>query len=80
MRYICSDQRLLENTGMNARKCQIGVSTFAEACWKIMDKLGLNYELAGNENGKERFASISDMYNHCVQAKWVTSIIKSQPN
>lgn len=76
--YICSDQSLLESSDIDPRRCQIGASTFADACWKIVDKLVPDYSLTKDEQGKERFDNIADVYIHCVQAKLLVSLLEAR--
>lgn len=78
--HVCSDRELLARVGRDTLKCRIGVSAFADGCWEMLDKLEPNYELAGREDDDEHTTAISDVFIHCMQAKWVTAAVKLQPD
>ncbi len=67
--YICSDQRMLNSNNVGVERCVIGVATFADSCWALIDKLVSDYELPATEQGEESYGSISDVFIVCVQAK-----------
>ena len=73
--WICSDEVILENTGIESSECPREVSRFADGCWHMLDKLDFDYELAQNKAGRKRFCAIGNVYNHCVEAEiWITKM------
>ncbi len=78
VKYVCSEPALLENDEILPGWCQIGVSTAADACWTMIDKLVPDYRVTGSEQATERYSNITDVFIHCVQAKVLLTLIRSR--
>jgi hypothetical protein len=75
---ICSNSTLLELAKIESSSCENRLSNYSASCWKELDRLKLDYELAKDESSQEMFIAISLAYESCLRASLLYRIVHEQ--
>ena len=75
---ICSNSTLLELSNIDQSSCETRLLNFSSVCWNQLDGLGLNYELAKDDTGKELFIAISIAYESCVRSELLRKTVREK--
>ncbi|HNP64951.1 MAG TPA: hypothetical protein PKH39_13525 [Woeseiaceae bacterium] len=65
----CFDKPSVRGISIDSHNCANLVQAAKKECWNRVDRLVITYDLTGDEDGKEQYIAISDVFTPCIQAK-----------